>query len=567
MVAATTAWTAAAFGNPDAAHDEGTLRTVGLAWTGCWQWLDAPLAAAWTALPISTRYCRAALASALIAGLASSIAFLLTRRLLVTCADLSRLGPVVSALATLTATLGISWQVEASSAGGASLGVLLALLPLALQTETVWPLSRTLPLRALTVGFAFSYEPLVGAVALASFATQWRGPWRQALSRRRQLLAVGACIVGLSPLVLSVLRYRAPLALTTAPLARIWTPLTSPLPWLLNEAGLVVLGLSAVGTVLALVTSRARPLALGLLAVAVVGIGGSSFGGPCGPDRFGAPLLAGLAALYALAAVALQALVRAVRFARIPFARTSAALVVILLLTFPVRSLDETLARAVDRGREAGTVWDETAWGAVPFHAIVLVNEPQVIVRALAARASGTLRPDLGLFPSFDLNGPLARAELEREPALVPLWRDLALGAKPNEWSLSTLAAARPLLVTFDPRWDRPLARHLVPVGLFSRFEPEPRGPSDRRRALEALVPQRRRLAHALTSVPEPTLLALTTRLLRLRALAMAATGDREVLAPALEELLTFAPSDPLAAELARRMADRKQLELQDLTP
>ena len=60
-----------------------------------------------------------------------------------------------------------------------------------------------------------------------------------------------------------------------------------------------------------------------------------------------------------------------------------------------------------------------------------------------------------------------------------------AAGA-PSEASLSALAMSRPLVTPYEPRWGRALGRHLVPVGLLDRFEPEPRGVSDRRKALEA---------------------------------------------------------------------------------
>ena len=59
------------------------------------------------------------------------------------------------------------------------------------------------------------------------------------------------------------------------------------------------------------------------------------------------------------------------------------------------------------------------------------------------------------------------RRDIAREPLVAPLVRDLALYGAPEELSLSQLAATRPLLVAFDPRWDKRFARHLVPQGAF----------------------------------------------------------------------------------------------------
>jgi hypothetical protein len=120
--------------------------------------------------------------------------------------------------------------------------------------------------------------------------------------------------------------------------------------------------------------------------------------------------------------------------------------------------------------------------------------------------------------------------------------------------------------MAYEPRWGRVLGKHLVPIALLDRFEPEPRGTSDRRRALEAFAPRRERLARAATKDPE--LEAATVYLLRARALDVAASGDRDLIGRAVEDLHTFAPEDPVAtAIVARVVLGKGAPRVDDLRP
>jgi len=355
-----------------------------------------------------------------------------------------------------------------------------------------------------------------------------------------------------------------------------------PMAFVREDVGITSSLLVVAGAVLALMSARARPAAAALLAVVCAGVLGLMFGSPAGPTRYGAPVLAAVGAAYVLAGVAMQALVLAVAEADVPFARASATMILVLEAALPARAADDSSARAEDRSRgtPASEVWDEAAWGALPAGAIVLVRDPRVEARLYSARGSGELRADLALVPLFDLAGHGAMRELERDPKLSAVWRDAALLGVQEEWSLSSLAQERPLVAAYDPAWDRGLARHLVPVGLFARFEPEPRGGSDRRRAMDGfssssddrpagapvLPTERDRLAKAVEGDPE--LLALTTRLLRARAIALAAASERDVVAHAIDDLRPFSPRDRVAAELVRRMAtSRGAIEVKDLAP
>jgi hypothetical protein len=262
----------------------------------------------------------------------------------------------------------------------------------------------------------------------------------------------------------------------------------------------------------------------------------------------------------------LAALVVVVARLRIPFAEASAALVVVIELVLPVRALDDTATHRERRVAHAAEVWNDIAWGSAPPASVVLIRDRGTMRRIAVARATGAMRADLAFVPAFDVQGGEGQEALLAEPKLAPLYRDIALGVPPEELSLSRLGAERPVLATFDPTWDRALARHLVPVGLVERFEPEPRGASDRRKALEAFEPGRDRLVRMTVARKDAALAGATTTLLRARAIGMAATGERELLDRALDDLRAFSKNDPVDAKLVRRMLTTKgPIDVKDL--
>jgi hypothetical protein len=112
----------------------------------------------------------------------------------------------------------------------------------------------------------------------------------------------------------------------------------------------------------------------------------------------------------------------------------------------------------------------------------------------------------------------------------------------PSEASLSSLASVRPLAMAYEPRWGRASGRHLVPLALLDRFEPEPRGASDRRKALDLFAPKRAQLAQAAGKDPE--LAEAAAYLLRARALDVAESGDRDLVSRTVDDVRAFAPDD-----------------------
>jgi hypothetical protein len=558
----------------DAPHDEGVIRSLGLGWTGVWRALDVAVSSVFMALPLGTRASRAGLACALVLAVAGALVYLLTRRILAACADAPRFGAMVSAAAALTATLGPVWQLESTSAGGSVTGALLMLAPLVLLTPGGAPRPERIPLSVAVAGLAFGYEPLAGACSLGALVVTAIAAWYKdrpnAPWKRIAITSAALFAFGLIPAATSLIRLGSASGLGVWVLEA-WRgegsgSVRAPLEFVSLELGWILTGFAVFGLGLAALVARARPLGAGLAALATFGLACTQLGVPAGPVRYAAPLLAAVAAVAALSGVALQSIVRLVARARIPFARASAAMVIVLELTFPVQFSDAAVTRASGRARGASAAWDDVAWGPLPPFTVVLVDDARVMRRVLASRAQGAARGDLAIIPLYDLNSSLARRELAREPKLAGFWRDMATFGRPEEFSLSDLASSRPLAMMYEPAWDRTLTRHLVPVGLVARFEPEPRGASDRRRALDAFLPARDRLVKELSLAYDEELVQATAVLLRSRAIAFTATGDKDVPGRALEDVTAFVPHDEVAEELIRRLAAKKGgVEVKDL--
>ena len=560
----------------DAAHDDGTIRAVGFGWTGAWRALDAIVSALFVMLPIGTRAARAGFASAVALGVAGGLLYWIGRRLLAACTPSAHVPSAIAALASITATIGAAYQLEGASPGGSVLGAVLVFAPLAIMLDAgpaKWPLVVGL------FGAALAYEPLVGACAIVPTMTLVLGEWLRTHAplwptRKHAWLCLAAFVAGALPLALSIARLRASRSLSLATAIFVspsgeagasWP--TSPLALVEAEIGWPLFGLALFGAALAMFMPRARAVTLSLVAL-LAAIATTRLGVPGGPTRFGAPVLAAIGASFLLAAVGLQALVVLVAAAKIPFARTSAAMIVLAALTFPVHFADDALARCVERARGQAATWDDVAWGALPAGSVLMVSDARIVRRIVASRAAGVLRGDLAVVPTYDLAGPIARRELAHEPKLAPFWRDMAIETLPEEFSLSSLAASRPLALVFDSRWEHGLARHLVPVGLVARYEPEPRGASDRKRALDGFGPKRDRLARATINERDIELIQATAILLRARAIALAATGDKDLVTRGIDDLHVFAPDDPVGSVIVARAAQKKgAVDVKGLVP
>ena len=159
-----------------------------------------------------------------------------------------------------------------------------------------------------------------------------------------------------------------------------------------------------------------------------------------------------------------------------------------------------------------------------------------------------------------------AERVLASDAALVPLWRDLELaGRRPRRRCRRSHGAparhgVRAALGTRPRQAPRARSR------LLDRFEPEPRGASDRREALDAFAPKRERLGGQRGTTRSSRQAA--AYLLRARALDIAASGDRDLVGRAVEDLHGFAPDDPVGtAMVARVVMGHGSTKLDDMRP
>lgn len=552
---------------PDASHALATVRAVGLGWAGELRALDAVAASFGLLVPAGTRATRAALVGAIAAGLLGMVVFTIARKFLRALSPASSplLAGSLAFVASTMTTLSLGAQMEASAPGATVLVAAIALAPLALLTPRVT--GSSLGQASFCVGLALAQEPVLALLAMGSTVAMAAGA--RPLPRRAARVVVAGAIAGAFPAVLGpALRAMSPaLVASVRPFDR-WPgegPASDPRAWLENELGTVALAAAAVGAILAIRNERTRSIGAALVVAGAVGALAVLVGAPAGPARWAPSSIASIGALSVLAAGAMQAAAIAIARVPVPFARGSAAMVVLLELVFPLKTADDTALALADRGAATAAWVSEVVLPMAP-RALAIGGARDAVHEWLALRAAGELGPDVLVVPTFDVRGRAAGRAMLREPALVPLVRDMALAGAPTELALTRIAERRPLLVAFEPRWNRAIARHLVAQGLLDRFQPEPRGASERRSALLAFAPACERLARL--GKLDPALLATTASLLRARALGAAAGGDREIVARALADLHRVAPGDWTAGEVARRIVVAKgPVDVSDLQP
>ena len=554
-------------------RDAAIVRTAGLGYAGGFHALDAWLAALFAFVPLGTRVLRTELVGVFLLGTTAALAFVLIRRSLVALAGPSAWAPVVAALATATMSLSYPFQHEATCPGSSLAGVVLVLT--ALTSAEAAPFQAGLVTLALTydipVGLCVAAAVVAGRVVPRPLSTTVGVAPPRAFSSGLALALGGAA--GLVPFVLSAARGRVT-SLSTS--SRLFASAFGDdstgggfrhgAAVVLAELGEAMALLAVVGLAWGLWSRKARPWIVPLaaaFAVAVVAFVQVSGGAR---DAWGAPGLLVMVVAVAFAAIAMHEGVLRVARARLPLAGASAAMVVVLEAAFPAVQLDDGLARASRRSLDALSTWEDAAFAGLPGGVLVLVAAPKLYTRLLATKASGGLPGDFQLIPTFDATNEAAAAALAHDPRLVPLFRDVALTGVPQELSMSSLAAQRPLALAADPEWDRSLTRHLIPGGLLAVFEPEPRGGSDRKRALDDSQGWRTRLAASLGPERDAALASLTATILFDRAVAAAETGEREVALRAIQDASTFAPKDPRIQELTlREVSSRGAIDVRDL--
>ncbi len=506
----------------EAACDEGVVRVLGRGYTGVLRGLDALMPS------------RGALACALCLALAT---FLIARRL-VRAAAPGLLGLALAVVASTLASTTFPAQREALLVSGGTIGALLVMLPIALASEGA---PQFVVFGAL--GLASTYDVAIATSALASIVVLF-GLARTTIKP----IALSSLALGAIPIAWMMWRRNvaAESSIEVGAFASAWGEgaMTTPrvIAWTIarRELGVIALAFAAVGTVMTLRSRVTRPMGASLVAMVISGFAVSALGAPAGPARFGGALLASLAALAILSACGMATIVSVLARAKIPAARASAAMIVLLEVVVAVRVADDASLAMSKRNFSATARWNARVFGGLPKNAVLLLPTPRLFLRARAARAVGALAEDVIVIPTFGLGARATSAAIVREPLVAPLVRDLALYGVPEEFSLSELAATRPTLVAFDARWDKRFARHLVPEGAFDHYFVEPRGASERVKAFVPLTEDEVR------SQATDELLTLATRdLVHARSVAAALTNEHDWI-------------DMTAAELRRVSASQK---------
>jgi hypothetical protein len=220
----------------------------------------------------------------------------------------------------------------------------------------------------------------------------------------------------------------------------------------------------------------------------------------------------------------------------------------------------EASAAATERrATVTNEVWTDEGLASLPPRALLLARSEAIAWRLWSAQLVRGERPDIVVVPTTLLErGALRRRLLAAEPALAPLLRDIALGGKPSEFALSTLADARPLFIELDPSWDERLSEHVVPQSFWLRFRANPVGRSDRTQALERAGSRFERVVGAVLPGDDPKSAAATRAVvvagLRQRALFLAARRDRETALDAVDVLERLSPKDEVAERLRHEL-------------
>jgi hypothetical protein len=270
--------------------------------------------------------------------------------------------------------------------------------------------------------------------------------------------------------------------------------------------------------------------------------------------------LLALAALGVGAALGVQAAVLALARAQVPFTVPASALLVAFDFTLVFVGSEASAAATERRSSPASEVWTDEGFRSLPPNGLFFARSEAIAWRLWSAQLLRGERPDVLVVPSTLLErGALRRRLLEAEPALAPLLRDIALGGKPSDYALATLADARPLYVELDASWDERLNEHVVPEAFWLRFQANPVGRSDRGAALERAGHRFERVLHAVTNA-DVAGGALATREvvlsgLRQRALFLLARHDRDSALATAEILELLAPHDDVAQTVRAALA------------
>lgn len=524
------------------------VRGLGLVPVGGEGTLSMVLGGLASLLPVGGRLLRVGLVSALGLALGARCIYELGQRALDANARTPRLTPPLALAAALTATLAPAWQLEGTIAGGATLAATLLLAGLLIPSSAAPEPRAALGLGAL-VGLT-AFENHAAALALLGALGVQACVRRQLPARRSALFALAGfattAAMCAAPTLLRPLSGHAWMnfgyGLSAADLTRTVAARPGAIAMWFRDVGVVSLTLAAGGGAWGLLRGRTRLCVAPLAAlVAFDALFPASAGALLAPDALAPLRLAAIAALAIGAALGVHTAALAARRTGPPMGELAGVLLIVFQFTLVLVTAEDSGPVADRHAQHGAEVWTDETLGRLPVHSLLLVRSRAVAWRLWAARVVRGERPDLIVVPLPLLDrGAIASELLARERKLAPLIRDMMINGSPSEYSLSTLAAARPLYVEFNPAWDPRLIDHLVPVPLGLRFAPHALGRSDRRAGIDA---ERQAFEHVLAAATSPpgqrdraTLSVLGARI-KEQAVALAALGDRKGVAALLGEL------------------------------
>ncbi|HYO92955.1 MAG TPA: hypothetical protein VER33_00520, partial [Polyangiaceae bacterium] len=470
---------------PAFTQDVAVLRTLGLLPVGLEGLVSAALGNVFALLPLGPRGERAAWASALALGVASSLVFSLVLRWLRARQGSRGLDALLALIAALTTALGPSWLLEGTTTGGAAVAAALALLCVALKLDLfALGARRDLALGA-ALGLTFIESRWTGLAVVVAMLVPAALTFQPPSARQLAAFAGGFAVVMLLPLALAAALFFAGSAdaeLALGLMGHGWTYQSVPVDrsaalgsWL-AEVGLLWCVLAIFGLAYGILAPRSRRLVAPLFAFLLFDL---TFGvdqlDSTRPDPLSAVRLLALAGLAASGALGARALVDLAGRARLAFAPAISTLLVVYGFTLVFVSAEDSAAAAQERQANAAEAWTDAALESLPPSSALLVRSEATLFRFLAARATSGSRPDVLMVP-LDLlaRGGVRSQLLARENGLLPLLREVLLSGRPSEYSLSALADARPAYVELDPEWDARLRVHLVPQPFFIEFAAHP---------------------------------------------------------------------------------------------
>lgn len=524
------------------------------------------LAALLDFLPLGSRALRAAWVAALGLGALSWLLYRAIRaaaRALVGERRSPRLLPALGLAAALSAGLG-PFLLEGVVPGGATLGAALALGSVLTALGIFGQDGRTPLVLGLLLGATLLESRMACLAAVvavtAHFALDAR---REAWSQTAWLAASGG-LLGLAVLPVALLgaawvepslgleiargvsHAGAHFGVEESNALRAWTSAT----------GLLWCGFSLLGFGLSLFRARLWPwlVPLSTLFLLDAAFGRSPDMGSA--DPLGAVRLLGVVPLALGGPLGVTLVIRWLARERVAFFPQVSTLIVVYSFTLAFVSAEASGKSVAAREESAADAVTHELWQSLPPRAVLLIRSEPLLLRLLADRAARGSRPDVLVIsvPEFERGGAQAEA-LARDPALVPLVRDMLLSGQPSEYALSELSDRRPLYVELGTGWDTRIWGHLVPRPFLGQYASHPLGRSDRKTGLErARATDVRVIAAARAAEGDAATRAWVAHGFRERASMLAALGDRELARLAVNDVLTLLPEDELGLALKAKL-------------